>query len=58
VRESEHEAAIHAVLAASRRGLSLVDCTIFIVMRRLGLARGFTFDARFGEAGFQLAGLD
>ena len=53
VDESEHRAGVAAVLAASRRRLSLVDCVSFEVMRRLGVHRVFCFDSHFEEQGFE-----
>jgi len=53
VDESEHRAGVAAVLAASRRRLSLVDCVSFEVMRRLGIPRVFCFDPHFEEQGFE-----
>ena len=50
----DHRAAAAALLAAGRRGISLVDCSSFEVMRRLGLERAFAFGRHFAEAGFQL----
>jgi predicted nucleic acid-binding protein len=41
-------------LTAHRRGLSLVDCTTFEVMRNLGLTRAFTLDPHFAEQGFEV----
>jgi len=35
-----------------KRTLSLVDCISFIVMKRLGIKRAFTFDEHFREEGF------
>jgi len=54
VGPDEHEAAVSAFLTANRRQLSLVDCSSFEVMRRLGLRRVFTFDPHFAEQGFDL----
>ena len=54
VSESEHRAGISAVLAARRRKLSLVDCTSFEVMRRLGLTRALALDRHFEEQGFEI----
>lgn len=54
VSSEDHRAAAAALLAAGRRGISLVDCSSFEVMRRLGLERAFAFDRHFAEAGFQL----
>ena len=54
VTREHHGAATSALLAAGRRGLSLVDCTSFEVMRRLGLRRAFAFDPDFEKQGFEL----
>ena len=54
VDEEVHRAAVSALLAASRRGLSLVDASSFEVMRRLGLSRAFALDAHFTEQGFEV----
>ena len=37
-----------------RRGLSLVDCASFMVMRQQHIRRAFAFDQHFSEAGFSL----
>jgi len=47
-----HRLGIAALLAASRRGLSLVDCISFQVMRDLGIKSVFTFDGHFQQYGF------
>jgi predicted nucleic acid-binding protein len=54
VDEGIHRSAQHALLVASRRDLSLVDCVSFEAMRRLGLTTAFSFDSHFSEQGFQL----
>jgi predicted nucleic acid-binding protein len=51
-----HEAAVGAQLAAGRRGLSLVDCASFEIMRRAGIGTAFAFDPHFGEFGYDLIG--
>ena len=52
IDEVTHRSGVAAVLAASRRRLSLVDCVSFEVMRRLGINRVFCFDPHFEEQGF------
>ncbi|MCB2261971.1 MAG: hypothetical protein LGR52_03395 [Candidatus Thiosymbion ectosymbiont of Robbea hypermnestra] len=54
VTEEDHAAAVEAVLTSGRRGLSLVDCSSFRVMRRLGIHRAFAIDRHFREQGFDL----
>jgi len=54
VDEGLHALAVAAVLAASRRKLSLVDCASFAVMQELGLRRAFAYDRHFKERGFEL----
>ncbi len=54
VSGEDHEAAIGALLAGGRRGVSLVDCCCFQVMRRLGLETAFAFDRHFANAGFEV----
>ena len=53
VDETIHQVGIASVLAAARRGLSLVDCVSFEIMRRLGIKRAFAFDRHFEEQGFE-----
>jgi predicted nucleic acid-binding protein len=52
VDEETHDEATAAVLAANRRGLSLVDSASFLVMRRLAIEVALAFDPHFGEQGF------
>ncbi len=47
-----HATAMAALLAASRRKLSLVDCSSFIVMREAGITTALAFDTHFAEEGF------
>jgi predicted nucleic acid-binding protein len=54
VDEEVHQAGKGAVLAAGRRGLSLVDCVSFEVMRRHGIQTAFAFDRHFAEQGFSV----
>jgi len=52
VSEAQHRAGVEAVLAASRKKLSLVDCVSFQTMRKHGVRTAFSFDAHFREQGF------
>jgi len=52
--EAAHRDAVQAVLKASRRRLSLVDCASFETMRREGILQAFTFDRHFAEQGFEV----
>jgi predicted nucleic acid-binding protein len=53
VNPETHRSGTGALLASSKRNLSLVDCISFEIMRSLGIKTAFTFDAHFKEAGFQ-----
>ncbi len=52
ITRSDHEAALEALLLAGRRGLSMVDCTSFELMRRMGVGECLAFDDHFAEQGF------
>ena len=52
VTPETHRLGIAALLAASRRGLSLVDCVSFEVMRESGMKSAFTFNGHFRKYGF------
>lgn len=52
VASEGHRSGIAALLSASRRNLSFVDCVSFEVMRSLGIKTAFAFDAHFKEQGF------
>ena len=52
VTEERHRGGLEAVLAASRKKLSLVDCVSFQTMRQFGVRTVFCFDPHFGEQGF------
>jgi len=49
-----HRSSVSALLSASRRNLSLVDCTSFEMMRTLEISTAFAFDLHFKEQGFHL----
>ncbi len=53
VDSATHRSGVAALLAASRRRMSLVDCVSFEVMRRLGIKAAFAFDRHFREHGFE-----
>lgn len=52
VDEDLHRRGLIAWRAARRRGLSLVDCVSFELMRELRLQHALTFDRHFAEQGF------
>ncbi len=47
-----HQQAVEAMLAADRRGVSLVDWTSFAVIRDRRIEQVFTFDADFRDRGW------
>jgi predicted nucleic acid-binding protein len=53
VNAETHKSGVSALLAASKRRLSLVDCISFEVMRNLAIKTIFAFDPHFAEQGFQ-----
>jgi len=52
IDSQRHATSVAALLTASRRNLSLVDCASFEAMRRLSITSAFTFDKHFIEQGF------
>lgn len=54
VERELHERAVAAWTVARRRGLSLVDCAGFELMRDLGVVTALAFDRHFEEQGFAL----
>lgn len=53
VDEGMHRSAMHALLVAGQRRLSLVDCVSFEAMRSLGIETAFCFDPHFAQQGFR-----
>jgi predicted nucleic acid-binding protein len=53
ISEHRHRAGAEAVLAGSRKKLSLVDCISFQTMRENGVRTAFCFDRHFHEQGFE-----
>ena len=51
---TDHAEAAALLAARNRRGLSLVDCASFVVMRNYGLTHGLFFDEDFEREGFAL----
>ncbi len=49
-----HSAGMAALLSSGKKALSLVDCTSFEVMRKLGIRKAFAFDRHFKQQGFQV----
>ena len=47
-----HEEAEKELERIGKKGISLVDCTSFIVMRRRGVQSAFAFDPDFKDQGF------
>ena len=56
LNEEDHAQAVRLLEARSRRGLSLVDCASFVLMRRYGVTQALAFDADFEREGFSLYG--
>ncbi|HEX9384763.1 MAG TPA: PIN domain-containing protein [Anaerolineales bacterium] len=54
IGEQQHASSVNDVFTANRRQLSLIDCSCFESMRRLGIERVFTFDEHFHEQGFKV----
>jgi predicted nucleic acid-binding protein len=54
IDEAQHVQVLRTVLETNRRQLSLVDCSAFETMRRLGIETAFTFDSHFREEGFNV----
>lgn len=53
--DEQLESAWREFVRSAGRKLSLCDAASFILMRERGVARAFTFDRHFAEAGFELS---
>jgi predicted nucleic acid-binding protein len=49
-----HEEAVKELERIGKRGISLVDCTSFLVMRRRGVEKVLAFDPDFSDQGFTI----
>jgi predicted nucleic acid-binding protein len=49
-----HRSGMSALLSASRRNLSLVDCVSFEILRTLEIRTAFAFDPHFKGQGFHI----
>lgn len=54
VGSRDHRQATGLLRERGRRGLSLVDCVSFVVMRQEGVTQALAFDPDFEREGFQL----
>jgi len=55
VKEDEMEA-VRFLRKYADQGVSVTDCTSFVLMRRHRIATAFTFDRHFARAGFRTIG--
>ena len=49
-----HQEALRELEKIGKRGISLVDCTSFVVMRRRGVKKILAFDTDFQDQGFTI----
>lgn len=54
ISSADHLRAVGILEERARRGLSLVDCTSFVVMRQYGVTEALAFDSDFVQEGFTL----
>lgn len=54
IDRDSHEEAENELERIGKRGISLADCTSFVVMRRRGVKKVFAFDPDFQDQGFSL----
>ena len=55
VTPTDHADAIILLIERNRRGLSLVDCMSFVVMKKYGVGTAFAYDSDFQAEGFEAA---
>ena len=53
IGEDEHRRALARLQKTNRRGVSLVDCTSFVVMDALGIREALTLDDDFAAQGYR-----
>ncbi len=49
-----HQEALRELEKIGKRGISLVDCSSFLVMRRRGVKKALAFDTDFQDQGFTI----
>jgi predicted nucleic acid-binding protein len=49
-----HEGAVKELERIAKEGISLVDCTSFLLMRRKGVQKVLAFDPDFLDQGFSI----
>ena len=55
VTPTDHAEAMTLLTERNRRGLSMVDCMSFVVMRKYGVRTALAYDADFQAEGFETA---
>ena len=56
ITPGDHDEAVGLLTERNRRGLSLVDCMSFVVMRMYGVTAALAYDADFEAEGFEVRG--
>ena len=54
IDNEDHAQAVTLLRERDNRGLSLVDCASFVVMRRYGIMQAMAFDVDFEHEGFSI----
>lgn len=52
ITADDHHEATRLLEKRNRRGLSLVDCSSFVIMRKYSMTEAFAFDSDFEREGF------